>query len=199
MYYFPFRFSPNRMNQTGFMGGCQRGPSCGCPQKTVEPVYRTAPSAGCQKSDPNLGWEREMLPAVKCSATGDIILPNHTKQGDTYNIAAINLDTANYCRFLVDLNFSCNICMTNASLHLRFQIFKQGICSLKAVPAGPGFHYFREAPSTESNVITFSACDYDSSKSSHLNYSVYVEVMGGETAGTTAITNPVLIAAITRL
>lgn len=200
MYNFPFRFSPAGMNYGRCSGGYQgRGPVSDSPQRRQEAVYQAAPPVCCQKNAVHSGVSRSKLPVLKCSAAGDIILPKDTKQGATYNIAAINLDTSNQCSFLAGLDFSCNICITEASLHLRFQLFKQGLCAMKPIPVGPGFHYSREAKSTESNTIAFSVCDYDSSKSPHLNYSVYVEVMGGETEGTAAITNSILIAALTEI
>lgn len=134
---------------------------------------------------------------VRFSTTGDITLPNHTKQGDTYNISSINLDTANHWKFRITLDFSCNVCITDAALHLRFQIFKQGIAPMAPVPVGPGYHFSRKVSGTESNTIAFSAYDCDSSKSVQCNYSVYVKVMGDEIDGTAIITNPVLIAALT--
>lgn len=133
---------------------------------------------------------------VLFSTTGDITLPNHTRQGDTYNISSINLDTAGYQKFGAALDFSCNVCITDANLHLRFQIFKQGMGGVVPVPVGPGYHFSRTVHGTESDTISFSAYDGDSSKSVQLNYSVYVRVMGDEIDGTASITNPVLIATI---
>lgn len=143
-----------------------------------------------------LGDSEEGTIEVKFSSNGDITLPNHTKQGDTYNISSINLDTAGRRRFRVKLDFSCNVCITDASLHLRFQIFKQGTGPMTPLPVGPGYHFSRQVKGTESNTIAFFAHDCESGNSASCNYSVYMKVMGDETNGTARILNPVLIAAL---
>lgn len=135
---------------------------------------------------------------VMVSAAGDITLPNHTRQGDTYNISSINLDTACHRKFRLALDFSCNVCITHASLHLRFQIFKQGFGLVVPVPVGPGYHFSRQVNGTESNTIAFSAHDCVFGKCAQCNYSVYVKVMGDEIDGTALITNPVLIAELSQ-
>ena len=133
---------------------------------------------------------------LKASAFGGVIIEDGTEKGTTYNVVSVNLDTAACRHFHTELSFSCNIICIDASARLKFQILKQEKNQMMPLPLSSGNSYSRNQKVTESNVVTFSALDCDSHGTQWCNYSVFIEIMGQQTAGTVIITNPVLIAVV---
>ncbi|WP_394925785.1 DUF4489 domain-containing protein [uncultured Robinsoniella sp.] len=133
---------------------------------------------------------------LKTSAFGGIIIPDGTEKGTAYNAVSINLDTEACGHFHTELSFSCNVLSIDASARLRFQILKQEKNQAMPLPLSSGYSYFRNQKVTESDVVTFSVLDCDSHGTQWCNYSVFIEIVGQQTAGAVMITNPVLIAAV---
>lgn len=133
---------------------------------------------------------------LKASAFGGIVIPDGTEKGTTYNVVSVNLDTAACRDFHTELSFSCNILSMDASARIKFQVFKQEKNQIMPLPLSSGYSYFRSQKVTESDVVTFSALDCDSHGTQWCNYSVFIEIIGQQTAGSVMITNPVLIAVV---
>lgn len=133
---------------------------------------------------------------LKASAFGGIVIPDGTEKGTTYNVVSVNLDTAACRDFHTELSFSCNILSMDASARIKFQVLKQEKNQIMPLPLSSGYSYFRSQKVTESDVVTFSALDCDSHGTQWCNYSVFIEIIGQQTAGAVMITNPVLIAVV---
>lgn len=137
---------------------------------------------------------------LKSSELGVIIIPASSERGATYNVASINLDTSIHSNFIIYFDFSCNIetvaTTMAATMHLRFQLYKQETCQITRIPVSANYVYARSPVVTETNMLSFTACDCDSLKCKCCNYSVYIEVMGIPTTGTIIIRNPVLFASL---
>lgn len=132
----------------------------------------------------------------KSSELGGIILPDSSERGATYIVASMNLDTSIYRNYIIYFNFSCNIETISARLHLRFQLVRQEACQTTKIPVSANYAFARNVPATETNILSFTACDCNPSKCKRCNYIVYIEVMGFDTTGTIIITNPVLFASL---
>lgn len=152
----------------------------------------TLPKAG---GCPHSGTENGCL-LLKKAAFGGIVLPDGTEKRATFHVASLNLDTSNCNRFLVQLNFSCNLISNSLKTRLRFQMIKQERGQSFSVPVSAGILYFRDRESSEAGSFTLSVCDYDSTGSKCCTYGVYVEVEEFEPGGNMILANPTLIATI---
>lgn len=135
---------------------------------------------------------------LKCSSIGTLTIPINTEAGTSYNLVNLNLDTSEFRKPCVKLDFLSNILTNAASITLNFQVFRQCKNQFAPIAVGPVWTFSRVADTIEeANSFVFAVCDCDQCDCGCCNYSVVATIAGTTpTGGTTTINNASLIATV---
>ena len=134
---------------------------------------------------------------IKCRTYGTVTIPEGTELGTVFPLVNLNVDTREYKKPCVKLEFLSNILTDTATATLNFQVFRQCNGQLVPVPASAVWTFSRTvATADEANYFGFAFCDCDNCNCGCCNYSVTATVVGDDTTGTVTINNATLIATI---
>lgn len=134
---------------------------------------------------------------IKCRTYGTVTIPEETEAGTVFPLVNLNVDTRDYKKPCVKLEFLSNILTDTATATLNFQVFRQCNGQLAPVPASAVWTFSRAvATADEANFFGFAFCDCDNCNCGCCNYSVTATVVGDDTTGTVTINNATLIATI---
>lgn len=134
---------------------------------------------------------------IKCRTYGGVTIPAETEVGTAFPLVNLNVDTRDYKKPCVKVEFLSNILTDTATATLNFQLFRQCNGQLTPVAAGPVWTFSRAVATTaEANYFGFAACDCDNCNCGCCNYSVVATVVGAGTTGTVTINNATLIATV---
>ncbi len=141
--------------------------------------------------------QREAGVKIKCRTYGGVTIPAETEVGTAFPLVNLNVDTRDYKKPCVKVDFLSNILTDTATATLTFQLFRQCNGQLVPVAAGPIWTFSRTvATAAEANYFGFSVCDCDNCNCGCCNYSVVATVVGEDTTGTVIINNATLIATV---
>ena len=134
---------------------------------------------------------------IKCRTYGGVTIPAETGVGTVFTLVNLNVDTHEYKKPCVKVEFLSNILTDAAVATLNFQVFRQCNGQLTPVPASAVWTFSRTvATADEANVFGFAVCDCDNCNCGCCNYSVTATVAGAATDGTVTINNATLIATV---
>ncbi len=134
---------------------------------------------------------------MKCSTYGALAIPAGTDVGTTFPLVNLNVNTQDYKKPCIKVEFLSNIITDAATVTLNFQVFRQCNGQLTPVPAGAVWTFSRTAAtSSGADTFGFTLCDCDSCNGSCCNYSVVATVVGAATVGTVTVNNATLMATV---
>ncbi len=134
---------------------------------------------------------------MKCSTYGALTIPAATDVGTAFPLVNLNVNTQNYKKPCIKVEFSSNIITTAATATLNFQVFRQCNGQMAPVPASAVWTYSRTGTAvSDADSFGFTLCDCDNCSCGCCNYSVAATVTGAATAGTVAINNATLMAMV---
>ena len=141
--------------------------------------------------------QREADVKIKCRTYGAVTIPAETAVGTAFPLVNLNVDTRDYKKPCVKVEFLSNILTDTATATLNFQLFRQCNGQLTPVAAGPVWTFSRAvATAAEANYFGFAVCDCDNCNCGCCNYSVVATVVGADTTGTVTVNNATLIATV---
>ena len=150
-----------------------------------------------ENGDAGVVEERASAVQIKCRTYGAATIPAETAVRTVIPLVNLNVDTRDYKKACVKLDFLSNILTDTATATLNFQLFRQCNGQLTPVPAGPVWTFSRAvATADEANFFGFSVCDCDNCGCGCCNYSVVATVAGAATTGTVTINNATLVATV---
>lgn len=134
---------------------------------------------------------------IKCRTYGALTIPAGTEVGTVFPLVNLNVDTQDYKKPCVKVEFLSNILTDTATATLNFQLYRQCNGQLTPVPASAVWTFSRAvATADEANSFGFAVCDCDNCNCGCCNYSVVVTVVGAATTGTVTVNNATLIATV---
>jgi len=134
---------------------------------------------------------------IKCRTYGAVTIPEGTEAGAVFPLVNLNVDTGDYKKPCIKLEFFSNILTDTATATLNFQVLRQCSGQLSPVPAGSVWTFSRAvATADEGNSFGFALCDCDGCSCGCCNYSVVVTVAGAATTGTVTVNNATLVATV---
>lgn len=155
--------------------------------------YQCFTPAGCDAPMEQRGESVQ----IKCRSYGGITIPEGTEIGETFSLVNLTVDTRNYKKPCVKLDFLSNILTDTATATLNFQVFRQCKGEFAPVPVSAVWTFSRTvATDAEANSFGFSLCDCDNCNCGCCNYSVVATVAGAATTGTVTVNNATLIAMV---
>ena len=134
---------------------------------------------------------------IKCRTYGATTIPADTEVGTAFPLVNLNVDTREYKKPCVKLEFLSNILTATATATLNFQVFRQCTGQLSPVPVSGVWTFSRAvATADEANAFGFAVCDCDNCNCGCCNYSVVATVAGAATTGTVTVNNATLVATV---
>ena len=134
---------------------------------------------------------------MKCRTYGGVTIPAETGVGTVFPLVNLSVDTHEYKKPCVKVEFLSNILTDTATATLNFQVLRQCNGQLTPVPAGAVWTFSRTvATADEANSFGFAICDCDNCNCGCCNYSVTATVAGAATTGTVTINNATLNATV---
>lgn len=133
----------------------------------------------------------------KCRTYGTTTIPADTEVGTVFPLVNLSIDTRQYKKPCIKVEFLSNILTDTATATLNFQVFRQCNGQLTPVPAGAAWTFSRAvATADEANAFGFAICDCDNCNCGCCNYSAVATVVGAATTGTVTINNATLMATV---
>jgi len=136
---------------------------------------------------------------VKCGCPSSTPI-NKAKEGESFIVASLNLDTSCICDPSIKLEFASNIVVSDANenheVSLNFRVFKQCKHQHLRIPVGPTWN-FRTDEKDLSVTFSFFVCDSDSCDDECCTYTVVATVADRLEHGNISVNNATLAAVAT--
>lgn len=131
---------------------------------------------------------------IKCGCPSSTPI-NKAKEGESFIVAALNLDTSCICDPTIKLEFASNIVVSDnkdsCDVGLNFRVFKQCKHQHTPIPVGPVWSFFTDEKDL-SVTFSFFVCDSDSCDEECCTYTVVATVADKLNDGSLFVNNATL-------